>query len=451
MPHPADLSATAAVAAIRKGRLTSEALVRACLERIAMRDPHVRAFVDLQADTALARARQLDARGPRDDELLFGVPVAIKETIDVAGYRCPWGTPIHAHRIPAADAAAVAQLKKAGAVILGTVVSTEYAVAAAGPTTNPHDPSRSPGGSSSGSAAAVAAAMVPLALASQGIGSIVRPSIYCGVLGLKPTKGAISTRGCMPLAQVLDHVGPMARTAEDIALACRILFSPDPDDPSPCAIAPPEDATAPPSHVLEAIGPLRSRVGRGSAAAVQQAVSSLRKAGLPVSRIELPLDFDRIEWVAYTLLCRGIARNHGVERDLHGERMSESLRALVDRGRAVTDREHARALRLARQFGEQLAAMLPPGTVMVTAAVDDVAPPIDQGTGCPLLQGLATVAGLPALAVPCARHDGLPVGVQLVAGHGQEGVLLAAARKILASSSRGLLSERRHPGGTVGP
>lgn len=435
MPHPADLSATAAVAAIRKGRLTSEALVRACLERIAEREPEVRAFVDLQADAALARARALDARGPRDDESLFGVPVAIKEIFDVAGYRCAWGTPIHSHRIPSADAPAVARLKKAGAVILGTVVSTEYAVAAAGPTTNPHDPSRSPGGSSSGSAAAVAAGMVPLALGSQSIGSIVRPSIYCGVLGLKPTKGAISTRGCMPLAEELDHAGPIARTADDIAAACRVLFGRDPGDPYSRPIAPPDDATAPPSHVLEAIGPLRSRVGRGSAAAVQQAVSSLRKAGLPVSRIELPPDFDRIEWVAYTLLCRGIARHHGADRDLHGERMSEPMRALVDRGRAVTDGEHARALRLARQFGEQLAAMLTPGTVMVTAAVDDVAPPIEEGTGSPLLQGLATVTGLPALAVPCARHDGLPVGVQLVAGHGQEGLLLAAARKILAASS----------------
>ncbi|MGN2392393.1 amidase [Pelomicrobium sp. G1] len=435
MPHPADLSATAAVAAIRKGRLTSEALVRACLERIAEREPEVRAFVDLQADVALARARALDARGPRDDEPLFGVPVAIKEIFDVAGYRCAWGTPIHSYRIPSADAPAVARLKKAGAVVLGTVVSTEYAVAAAGPTTNPHDPSRSPGGSSSGSAAAVAAGMVPLALGSQSIGSIVRPSIYCGVLGLKPTKGAISIQGCMPLAEELDHAGPIARTADDIATACRVLFGREPGDPYSRPIAPPDDATAPPSHVLEAIGPLRSRVGRGSAAAVQQAVSSLRKAGLPVSRIELPPDFDRIEWVAHTLLCRGIARHHGTDRDLHGERMSEPMRALVDRGRAVTDGEHARALRLARQFGEQLAAMLTPGTVMVTAAVDDVAPPIEEGTGSPLLQGLATVTGLPALAVPCARHDGLPVGVQLVAGHGQEGLLLSAARKILAASS----------------
>ncbi len=435
MPHPADLSATAAVAAMRKGRLTSEALVRACLERIAEREPGVRAFVDLQAEAALARAKALDARGPRDDEPLFGMPVAIKEIFDVAGYRCAWGTPIHSCRIPSADAPAVTHLKQAGAVILGTVVSTEYAVAAAGPTTNPHDPSRSPGGSSSGSAAAVAAGMVPLALGSQGIGSIIRPSLYCGVLGLKPTKGAISTWGCMPLAEELDHAGPIARTVEDIAAACRVLFGRDPEDPSSRPIAPPDDAPALPSHVLEAVGPLRSRVGRGSAAAVRQAVSSLRKARLPVSRIELPADFDRIDWVAYTLLCRGIARHHGTERDLHGERMSEPMRALVDRGRAVTDGEHARALELARQFAEQLTAMLTPDTVMVSAAVDDVAPPIQEGTGSPLLQALATVTGLPALAVPCARHDGLPVGVQLVAAHGQEGLLLTAAGKILAGSS----------------
>ena len=433
MSNPADLSATAAAAAIRRGRLTSKALVRACLERIFQREPVVRAFADLQPEQALAWAEKLDARGPRDDEPLFGVPVAIKEVFDVAGYRCAWGTPIHTTRVPSVDAPAVARLRKAGAVVLGTVVSTEYAIAAAGPTTNPHDPTRSPGGSSSGAAAAVAAKMVPLALGSQSIGSIIRPAVYCGVFGLKPTKGAISTRGTMALAEELDHVGPIARTLDDIALACRVLFGHDPADASSCDVAPPAAVAAPPSHVLEVVGPLRQRVRPASAAAVQRAAAALRKAGIPVSRIELPPDFDRIEWVIHTLLCRGIAKHHGSDRDRHGERMSERMRELVDLGRAITDAEYTGALALAGQFSEQLAAMLMPGTVMLTAAVDDVAPPLPEGTGSPLLQGLWTVVGLPALAVPCGRHGGLPIGVQLIAGHGQESVLLAAARKLLAT------------------
>lgn len=224
MSDLASLGAAQAVAEIRSGEITCEQLVAACLNRITEREPEVRAFVDLRAADALAFARELDLGTPRADQVLYGAPVAIKEVFDVKGLLCGWGTPIHAERRPASDAPAVARLKRAGAVVVGTTVSTEYAIAAAGPSTNPCDPQRSPGGSSSGSAAAVAAGMVPLALGSQSIGSIVRPATYCGVFGLKPTRGAISTLGGMPLARELDHVGPIARHPEDLALACQVLF-----------------------------------------------------------------------------------------------------------------------------------------------------------------------------------------------------------------------------------
>jgi Asp-tRNA(Asn)/Glu-tRNA(Gln) amidotransferase A subunit family amidase len=432
---PADLSAAAAAAAIRRGALTSEALTAACLARIAEREPAIRAFVDLRPDAALARARELDQRRPRDDEPLYGVPVAVKEVFDVAGYRCAWGTPIHAERVPDSDAAPVARLKAAGAVILGTAVSTEYAIAAPGPTTNPHDPRRTPGGSSSGPAAAVASGMVPLALGSQSIGSVIRPATYCGVLGLKPTFGAISTLGGMALAEELDHVGILARDADDVALACRVLFGHDPDDPVSRDVLPPDTgAAAQPSHALHVVGPLNARVRPASERAVQRAVDALRSAGVTVTRIELPADFDRIEWITYTLLCRGIARHHGADYDRAAASMSPRLRELVERGRAISDADHEAARSAARETAHQLAVMLPAGTVAVNAAVDDVAPPLSEGTGAPILQALWTVAGLPALAVPCGRADGMPIGPQLAAGAGQEASLLAAARLVMTKS-----------------
>ncbi len=431
MADPAALSACAAATAIRRGTLGSESLVAACLERIAAREPAVRAFVDLQPERALARARELDGRQPRDDEPLFGVPVAVKEIFDVAGYRCAWGTSLHATRVPAVHAPGVARLESAGAIVLGTTVSTEYAIAAAGPTTNPHDPGRTPGGSSSGSAAAVAAGMVPLALGSQTIGSIVRPATYCGVLGLKPTRGAITTVGVMPLADELDHVGVLAREVQDLALACRVLFDPGNGVPGPPAVTPPEpDGTSCPAQVVHVVGPLRERVRTASEQAVTRALESLARAEVPVTRIELPGGFERIEWLTLTLLCRGIARHHGADYDRGAASMSPRVRELIERGRATGDAEHAEALALAGELTGQLSDLLAPGTVAVSAAVDDVAPRLAEGTGAPLLQALWTVTGLPALAVPCGLVGGLPVGVQIAAAAGGESTLFGAARII---------------------
>ncbi|MEJ2345542.1 MAG: amidase [Gammaproteobacteria bacterium] len=190
----------------RDGRVNATRATEAALARIGARDAGLHAFVDVDEAGACDAARRCD-QGEFQDAPLRGMPVAIKEVVDVRGLHCGWGTAIHADRIPGDDAPAVQALRAAGAVVVGTTASTEYAIAAAPATLNPHDPTRTPGGSSSGSAAAVAAGMVALALGSQTIGSIVRPATYCGVFGLKPTFGAISTRMAMPLSPWLDHIG----------------------------------------------------------------------------------------------------------------------------------------------------------------------------------------------------------------------------------------------------
>ena len=423
------LGVVEAAAAIRERRLGCEELARACLDRIAQREPEVRAFVDLQREAALRLARELDRREPQPGELLYGIPVAIKEVFDVAGCRCSWGTPIHAERVPTVDAPAVARLRRAGAIIVGTTVSTEYAIAAAGPTRNPHDATRSPGGSSSGSAAAVAAGMVPLALGSQSIGSIVRPCVYCGVIGLKPTRGAISTRGAMPLAVELDHVGPIARRPEDIALACQVLYAYDPRDPTSRAI--PLTSSTAATGIVEIIGPLRERVHPASREAVDRALAAARKAAFPVTRAELPREFDRIEDAVWTLICRGVALHHGADFDRHADRMSSRMRELVERGRALGDAEHSEAIALVAGFADSLGAILPAGSVGVQAAVDDVAPRWGEGTGSPLLQALWTAVGFPALALPCGSVAGLPVGVQLTAAPKADSMPLFAASALL--------------------
>ena len=163
---------------------------------------------------------------------LRGIPVAVKDIFSTADLPTTWGTSIYKDRYLAEDAAVVARLKAAGAIILGKTVTTEFATAAAGPTRNPHNLDHTPEGSSSGSAAAVADGMVPVAIGSQTMGSVLRPGAYCGIFGFKPSFGVISRHGMMPVSANLDHVGLFARDLDDLELLLGILASPDDRDPA---------------------------------------------------------------------------------------------------------------------------------------------------------------------------------------------------------------------------
>ncbi|MFZ1103181.1 MAG: amidase, partial [Hyphomicrobiaceae bacterium] len=214
------LTLTEAAADVREGRVTSAELVSACLQRIDEVDGPVQAWAILDRDHALRQAGAADdhrkegkATGP-----LHGIPIGIKDIFDTGDLPTELGSPLWAGRTPRRDAAAVAMLRAAGAVILGKTVTTEYAYFTPGKTRNPHDPGRTPGGSSSGSAAAVAALMVPGAIGSQTNGSVIRPASFCGVVGFKPTHGLIPRSGALILSRALDHVGVFARSVEDAAL-----------------------------------------------------------------------------------------------------------------------------------------------------------------------------------------------------------------------------------------
>src|SRR5215831_13310071 len=211
------LSCADAAERIRAGRLASRALVEACLRRIDALEPHLRAWVHVDRAGALEAAARLDAAAAagRWHGPLHGVPVGLKDIFHVAGLTTTAGARGFADVLPREDAAAVARLRAAGAVVLGKLQTTEFAFVDPAPTLNPWDPARTPGGSSSGSAAAVAARMVPLALGSQTVGSTLRPAAFCGVVGLKPTYGRISRRGVVPAAWTLDHVGIFTRTVAD--------------------------------------------------------------------------------------------------------------------------------------------------------------------------------------------------------------------------------------------
>ena len=223
------LTATAALAQMASGQLTATQLLQTCFKRIEQREPAIKAWTFLQTEAALQPALHQDTRSPHTLQTppamaqLQSIPVAVKDIFATVDMPTAWGMSIYAGRYLPTDAAIVARLKAAGAIILGKTVTTELATAASGPTRNPHNLAHTPGGSSSGSAAAVADGMVPVAIGSQTMGSVLRPAAYCGIFGFKPSFGRISRQGMMPVCDDLDHVGLVARSLEDIEHVFDIL------------------------------------------------------------------------------------------------------------------------------------------------------------------------------------------------------------------------------------
>ena len=227
MRRAGSLTATEAASEIAGGDMSRPKTMPArCLERIEAIDGTVKAFAHLDPDEALSQARALDERRRNGQPIgpLHGIPVAIKDIFDTADYPTECGSPLAQGRRPLRDATVVARLRAAGAVIIGKTVTTEFAYFHPGPTRNPHDPERTPGGSSSGSAAAVAAGMVPLAIGTQTNGSVIRPASYCGVLRLQAEpRHDLARTACCTLSRALDHVGVFARTLADIALILDVI------------------------------------------------------------------------------------------------------------------------------------------------------------------------------------------------------------------------------------
>src|SRR3979490_811155 len=261
-------TASEIAAAIGAGRTTREAVTRACLDRIAAREADVAAWTNLDPERALAVARAFDKNpgsGP-----LAGVPFGLKDIIDTQDYPTEWGTPIHRGRRPNRDAACVALTLRAGGVLLGKTVTTEFANLHPGPTRNPHDLARAPGGSSSGSAAAVADHMVPIALGTQTTGSTIRPASFCGVFGYRPTHGEHRLHGVMEASGSLDTLGILARSLDDIALYRDVLLGIAPLPIAAVERAPRLGASPPPGW---------DQVEPAARALIEDAAKSLAKAG----------------------------------------------------------------------------------------------------------------------------------------------------------------------------
>jgi amidase len=414
-----ELTASEATDLLGRGVVTSEALVRACLERIEALEPRVLAFQALDADLALREARRADAAGRPGP--LHGLPVGVKDVIDTADLATERGSPVFAGRRPESDAACVASLRRAGGIVLGKTVTTELAFYFPGRTRNPHDPSRTPGGSSSGSAAAVAARMVPAALGTQTAGSLVRPAAYCGVVALKPSHGLLPLDGVSPFAPSLDTLGVMTRSASDLTLLMAGLGAVLPPVPVPARLrvglcrTEAWDATLPASRE-----------------AVARAAQAFAAAGAEVADVEER--FQGLSDAQRTVMAAEGAVALGPLRAAHGARLSPQLRAILDEGDAVSPAALATARALAGEARARLPALFGRFDFLLGASTTGEAPPGLDSTGDPALNRIWTLLGLPCVQLPAGRGPaGMPVGVQLVGPPDGDAALCAAA--VLAERS----------------
>ncbi len=447
-----------AAQALRQKRTTSVELTRQCLDRIERLQPTLNAFITVLKDRALeqAAARDAELAAGEDRGSLHGIPIALKDMFEVRGVRNTVGSKLFKDHISEIDSAAWEKLDGAGCVLLGKTGMHELAYGVTsnnphfGAVRNPHDPERIPGGSSGGSGAAVAAGMAYMAMGTDTGGSIRIPAAYCGTVGLKPTFGRVSTHGVLPLGFSLDHVGPLTRSSRDAAICLQAMAGYDPRDANSSThftddYLPPDDTELEgirigfprnfffdrvDSRIADAIGELSERAAAQGAAVQTVTVPDI--AGLNMAGRVI-------------LLAEAVA---ALEPYLdRREDFGEEVLPLLDQGRLISGADYVQAQRLRRRYQLEFAKLFESIDVLLTPSMPLLAPKVGQLTveinGEPEDARLAStrfsrginVLGLPALAIPCGKADGLPMSAQLIGRSFEEALLLRAGAALETSVS----------------
>ena len=440
------LSFARAVADFRDGTRTPRAFLERCLKTIATRDRTIKAFVTLNAAAARkaadASTRRYKAGRPLSP--IDGCPVAVKDIIATADMPTQMNSPIYKGWRPKADAACVAALRQAGAVIIGKTVTTEFAIGRSGPTRNPFDTTRTPGGSSSGSAAAVACGMVPVALGTQTQGSVLRPAAYCGVVGFKPTYGALHTGGIHLLSTTSDHLGVIAASVEDAWRGASQISlgapSPGVGFLSGAGDAPP--ASHQPRKLIRLFTRGWTETDTETRVSFDAFVDRVKARGIDVTSrdddrdvAELERQFEKeldghVDLIAYEMrwpfedyLARYGARMVGAR-----------IRELLDRAGAVTPDDYEALLATRHRLQRAAAAMLARCDGFITLACSGPAPRGLAQTGSRTFPSYASWLGLPAFSLPLLAIHGLPVGVQLIGRAGADSTLCAMAQWMMTTA-----------------
>jgi Asp-tRNA(Asn)/Glu-tRNA(Gln) amidotransferase A subunit family amidase len=400
-------------------KTTVEAAVSACLERIAAREAEVEAWAYLDPDRAIAAARARDreaSRGP-----LHGLPVGIKDIMDTGDIPTEHGSPIYRGHRPAADAACVAVLRKAGAVVLGKTVTTEFAAFHPGKTRNPHNLVHTPGGSSSGSAAAVADGMVPVALGTQTMGSVIRPASFCGIVGYKPSFGLINRTGIKSQAEAVDTIGVFARSMDDAALVAAVLMGATPEAFATTIASPPRIALY--------RGPDWSKAEPAAAEAFEAAAKLLASAGAAIAEIDPPAVLRDAFAAHVTIVMYELARAFAPEWIAHRALLSAMLVGMIEEGWALSFAEYTEALAAMEAGRRWIAGRFADIDLILTLSAPGEAPKGLASTGDATFNRLWSGLHLPAVTLPYGTGpNGLPLGIQLVGPFRGDAKFIAAAR-----------------------
>ncbi len=437
---------------LRDKRISPVEVVQAYLERIDALDGTLNAYITVMREQALTEARRCEEeiqrgayRGP-----LHGVPVGLKDLYDTAGVRTTAASKIYADRVPAEDATVVKRLREAGAVILGKTNLHEFAYGVTtassyfGPTRNPWDPERVPGGSSGGSGAAVAAGLCPVATGSDTGGSIRIPSALCGIVGLKPTYGRISCHGMLPLSWALDHPGPMTRSVYEAAVMLGAIAGFDPKDPASADVPVPDYVGALEGGVKGlrigvdvqwALTGVHAEVKR----AFQEALGMLKDLGAEIVEVTVP-GVDEGLQAALTILSSEATGIHEEFLRTRPEDYQPDVRTRLEKGFPIRGIDYGRARRTGELLRREYATLLQRVDLLATPMCGIPAPRIGQqeveveGERVPVMTPLTrytrvfNLTGLPAITVPCGfSAEGLPIGLQLVGRAWDEATVLRAA------------------------
>lgn len=441
---PSSLTLARCAALLGDGEATSARITELFLERSEALNPKLNAYITIDREGALAAARRADeerragkTRGP-----LHGVPIGLKDLFDTAGLRTTGGSKHFAARVPSEDAHTVALLRDAGAIIIGKLNLHEWALGVT--TANPHwgvcrnpwNLEHIPGGSSGGTGAAIAAEMIPAGTGSDTGGSIRIPSSLCGVTGLKPTYGRCSLRGVIPLSWTLDHVGPLARTAEDCALLLQAMAGYDPFDPHSADVPVPDYSADLEGGVSRLrIGIPRDHFFEGCepevANAVGQAAKLFEQLGARVSEVRVP-EAARTASQNGLILVSDAAAYHRERLETAPGDFGPDVRGLLQAGAGLPAVAYAEASHIRREFRRWLhRELFTEVDVLLHPTTTTAAPRIDAGSGVTeaLIRntGPWNLAGTPVLALPCGfTSSGLPIGMSLVGAHWDEATLLRA-------------------------
>lgn len=407
------------VRAIRERRVSAEAIMGACIERIAQREPEVGAFMHYNADAALDAARHADrseSTGP-----LHGVPFGIKDIIDTEQFPTGWGTSFYDGYQPTRNASCVEMFIRAGAIPFGKTVTTEFAYFKPGKTTNPHNPGHTPGGSSSGSAAAVADYMLPFGFGSQTAASLIRPASYCGVSGYKASHGSFDLQGVMSLSPSMDTLGFLAREVEDFELARTVLCG------STAAAMP--DIEEAPLRISLFRGPHWMDGSVEMRDVCQRAIEALNTAGAQTGEIACPEIFKMLTDAQKTVMAYEVAHARIFEYSRYAQQLSPQFRELFESGLRVSRNDFELACLTRDRAARVLESLFVDSDVILTPAAPGEAPAGIDATGDPLFSRGWNLLQVPCVSIPYGKGpNGLPLSVQLVGRMGADDDLLAAAK-----------------------